>query len=80
MKCNWCGRGEGKNYVKTKEGRYFYYYCQSCLGQINIELTSEREMDLIREFLDDLNDLWKFPNDEATFKGTIKKWEEKLKK
>ena len=31
MKCNWCGKGKGRNYSKDKEtGMIYYYYCLDC--------------------------------------------------
>ncbi len=32
MKCNYCGKGKGKNHTKDKEGKLYYYYCQECVG------------------------------------------------
>ena len=38
MKCNWCGKGEGRNYTKNREGDIYYYYCQDCLTDYTNEL------------------------------------------
>jgi late competence protein required for DNA uptake (superfamily II DNA/RNA helicase) len=30
MRCNWCGKGSGRNYTKDKEMNLYYYYCEDC--------------------------------------------------
>jgi len=30
MRCNWCGKGNGRNYTKDKDGKIYYYYCLEC--------------------------------------------------
>lgn len=34
MRCNWCDKGEGRTYTKSRSGMIFYYYCQECIGDI----------------------------------------------
>ena len=43
MRCNWCGKGDGKNYTTNKEGDKYWYYCKDCLGEINKELKGAEE-------------------------------------
>jgi len=39
MKCNWCGKGKGRNRTTDKKtGKVMYYYCSNCIGFINKEI------------------------------------------
>lgn len=38
LRCNWCGKGLGKNFTKASNGDIYYYYCSDCIGFINKEL------------------------------------------
>lgn len=49
MKCNWCGKGTGKNYTTDKKTNLtYYYYCSLCIGDFTGELIDKK---LIEEFL-----------------------------
>ncbi len=43
MKCNWCGKGQGKNFTKTTNGDIYYYYCIKCIGFIDKEIKKDRD-------------------------------------
>jgi hypothetical protein len=32
MICNWCGEGSGRNYSRDEQGKIYYYYCITCVG------------------------------------------------
>lgn len=79
MRCNWCRKGEGRNYTRDKQGKVYYYYCQKCLGQINIELTPEEKQKLIKKFLEFLR--WYKVKGYQQYKSLdkeIEKWEKRL--
>lgn len=38
MKCNYCGKGTGRNYTKGKDGKNYYYFCQECVGIFRCDL------------------------------------------
>lgn len=48
MKCNWCGKGIGRNYTRDVHGKLFYYFCVDCVKDYKNELTSKEKTKLER--------------------------------
>lgn len=67
MKCNWCGKGQGKNYTRSKNGDIYYYYCIECIGFIGNELNPITE--IVNDLQSDMSNI-----------QMLMKWRGKLKK
>lgn len=90
MKCNWCGKGEGKNYTKDKNGMIYYYYCHICVGDYKSDIPFKDKLYLENK----LKEFWKknhsigffniidpsVKGEEILLKGTYQKLIEELKK
>ena len=83
MRCNWCGEGIGKNYMRDIHGKLFYYFCVNCVKDYRDELGEKKNQELISEFENDLDSLRKWPSSIPysfePLKKLIDKWEKRAK-
>jgi len=85
MKCNWCGKGTGRNYTKDGRGKLFYYFCVDCVQDYRNTIGERKNKELISEFVSDLYkeiDYLKTINNYQDFAGELKQciWIEHLEK